>query len=71
MYSISAEISEQSSPTKYPHESGAALGQESREAEELPSLEIFKTQLYMVLSNFDQDIKLDDLPSNLNYSAAL
>lgn len=36
MRSITAENSEQSSPPhthRYPHESGAALGQESREAQ--------------------------------------
>lgn len=43
----------------------------SREPEESPSLEIFETQLYVVPNNFDQQIRTDYLPFNLNYSAAL
>lgn len=69
MYSISAENFEWSFPCKYAHDSGAAQGQVSREAEESPSFEVLETQLNVVPSNFDQQVRLDDLPFNLNYSA--
>lgn len=70
MYSVSAENFEGSFSCKYAHDSGAGQGQGSRDAEELPSLDVFETQLYVVPGNFDQQVRLDDLPFNLNYCAA-